>query len=116
VWRGAADLGKVLSEPQTPLEIEGRLLSGLLAEQANAAASRAVTYSGSSFREPTILIDRFACRNLITGGVSGLQKLVSDGDVVEMEDTLVLETSAFVHESSNLSIPTRDLWRRGRVV
>ena len=35
-----------------------------------------------------------------------MQKLVSDGDVVEMEDTLVLETSAFAHESSNLSIPT----------
>jgi hypothetical protein len=26
---------------------------------------------------------------------------------VELEDTLVLETSAFVHESSTLSIPTR---------
>jgi hypothetical protein len=25
-----------------------------------------------------------------------------------MEDTLVLETSAFAHESSNLSIPTND--------
>ena len=34
-------------------------------------------------------------------------KLVSDGDVVEMGDTLVLETSAFEHESSNLSIPTK---------
>jgi hypothetical protein len=28
---------------------------------------------------------------------------------VEMGDTLVLETSAFAHESSNLSIPTKDL-------
>jgi hypothetical protein len=35
---------------------------------------------------------------------------------VEMGDTLVLETSAFARESSNLSIPTKDLWRRGRVV
>jgi hypothetical protein len=36
--------------------------------------------------------------------------------VVEMGDTLVLETSAFARESSNLSIPTKDSWRRGRVV
>ena len=28
--------------------------------------------------------------------------------MVEMGDTLVLETSAFAHESSNLSIPTKD--------
>jgi hypothetical protein len=34
----------------------------------------------------------------------------------KLGDTLVLETSAFGHESSNLSIPTKDLWRRGRVV
>ena len=34
------------------------------------------------------------------------EKLIS-GDVVEMGDTLVLETSAFAHESSNLSIPTK---------
>ena len=33
-----------------------------------------------------------------------------------MGDTLVLETSAFARESSNLSIPTKGLWRRGRVV
>ena len=46
----------------------------------------------------------------------GCTKLVSRGDVVEMGDTLVLETSAFARESSNLSIPTKDLWRRGRVV
>jgi hypothetical protein len=45
-----------------------------------------------------------------------LQKVVSDGDVVEMEDTLVLETSASAHESSNLSIPTNNFRRRGRVV
>ena len=43
-------------------------------------------------------------------------ELISCGDVVEMGDTLVLETSAFEHESSNLSIPTKGLWRRGRVV
>lgn len=46
----------------------------------------------------------------------GCKELVSRGDVVEMGDTLVLETSAFARESSNLSIPTKDLWRRGRVV
>jgi hypothetical protein len=34
-------------------------------------------------------------------------KLVN-GDVVEMGDTLVLETSAFEHESSTLSIPTNE--------
>ncbi len=45
----------------------------------------------------------------------GSTELVSRGDVVEMGDTLVLETSAFARESSNLSIPTKDLWRRGRV-
>ena len=33
------------------------------------------------------------------------RRLVS-GDVVESGDTLVLETSAIVHESSTLSIPT----------
>ena len=38
----------------------------------------------------------------------GRTKLVSRGDVVEMGDTLVLETSAFARESSNLSIPTKD--------
>ena len=31
------------------------------------------------------------------------------GDVVELGDTLVLGTSALVHESSNLSIPTKGL-------
>jgi hypothetical protein len=31
-----------------------------------------------------------------------------------MGDTLVLETSAFEHESSNLSIPTKDSWIVGR--
>ena len=46
--------------------------------------------------------------NLNAGDV-GLScgELLSDGDVVEMGDTLVLETSAFARESSNLSIPTR---------
>ena len=46
----------------------------------------------------------------------GCTELVSRGDVVEMGDTLVLETSPFARESSNLSIPTKDFWRRGRVV
>lgn len=45
-----------------------------------------------------------------------MQKLVSDGYVVEMGDTLVLETSAFAHESSTLNIPTKISRRRGRVV
>jgi hypothetical protein len=43
-------------------------------------------------------------------------ELVASGDVVEMEDTLVLEPSAFVHESSNLSIPTKrfmETWPSG---
>ncbi len=40
-------------------------------------------------------------------------ELISCGDVVEMGDTLVLETSAFAREISSLSIPTKDLWRRG---
>jgi hypothetical protein len=40
--------------------------------------------------------------------VKQLRRSVS-GDVVEMGDTLVLETSAFAHESSTLSIPTRVL-------
>lgn len=35
-------------------------------------------------------------------------ELVTHGDVVEMGDTLVLETSAFARESANLSIPTKD--------
>jgi hypothetical protein len=42
--------------------------------------------------------------------------LVSCGDVVEMGDTLVLETSAFARESSNLSIPTKrfmETWPSG---
>jgi hypothetical protein len=34
-------------------------------------------------------------------------EVIKRGDVVEMGDTLVLETSAFEHESSNLSIPTK---------
>ena len=44
------------------------------------------------------------------------QELVSRGDVVEMGDTLVLETSAFEHESSTLSIPTKkfmETWPSG---
>lgn len=42
-------------------------------------------------------------------------ELVTCGDVVEKGDTLVLETSAFGHESSTLSIPTRsfkETWPR----
>ena len=46
--------------------------------------------------------------NSVTWFVSKFVKLLSRGDVVEMEDTLVLETSAFARESSNLSIPTKD--------
>ena len=44
--------------------------------------------------------------NSLTRCVSGFVKLLSCGDVVEMGDTLVLETSSFARESSNLSIPT----------
>ena len=46
--------------------------------------------------------------NSVIWRVSKLVKLLSCGDVVEMGDTLVLETSAFARESSNLSIPTND--------
>ena len=44
------------------------------------------------------------------------RKLVSRGDVVELGYTLVLETSASEHESSNLSIPTKgfmETWPSG---
>ena len=41
-------------------------------------------------------------------------KLLSCGDVVEMGDTLVLETSACARESSNLSIPTSRFSDRGQ--
>ena len=47
--------------------------------------------------------------NSVSWSVSKLVKLLSCGDVVEMGDTLVLETSAFARESSNLSIPTKRL-------
>ena len=47
--------------------------------------------------------------NSVTWSVSKFVKLLSCGDVVEMGDTLVLETSAFARESSNLSIPTKRL-------
>ena len=71
---------------------------------------------GSSPWEPITGVDRFGAWNLNAGSVTRLLELLSTGDVVEMGDTLVLETSAFARESSNLSIPTKDLWRRGRVV
>ena len=45
--------------------------------------------------------------NSVSCSVSKFVKLLSCGDVVEMGDTLVLETSAFERESSNLSIPTK---------
>ena len=75
-----------------------------------------MTYSGFESLGAHHSCRQVCTQNLVTGGVSGLQKLVSHGDVVEMGDTLVLETSAVARESSNLSIPTKDLWRRGRVV
>jgi hypothetical protein len=34
-------------------------------------------------------------------------RMLVSGDVVDLGDTLVLETSAIVHESSTLSIPTK---------
>ena len=54
--------------------------------------------------------------DLVARCVFRLCEVSKRGDVVEMGDTLVLETSAFEHESSNLSIPTKDQRRRGRVV
>ena len=93
------------------------MLCGLLAEQADATASKAVSSSGFESlgahqwcRQGSVSeSDRLRCIQI------GCE-LVTRGDVVEMGDTLVLETSAFARESSNLSIPTKDLWRRGRVV
>ena len=88
---------------------------GLLAEQADAAASKAVSSSGFESLGAHHFVDRFVFKDLVTRRVSS-EELVSRGDVVEMGDTLVLETSAFARESSNLSIPTKDFRRRGRVV
>ena len=51
--------------------------------------------------------DEFVLMNSVGWSVSKFVKLLSCGDVVEMGDTLVLETSAFARESSNLSIPTK---------
>jgi hypothetical protein len=52
--------------------------------------------------------------NSVTWCVSKFGRLLSCGDVVEMGDTLVLETSAFARESSNLSIPTNNSGIVGR--
>lgn len=92
------------------------MLCGLLAEQADAAASKAVSSSGFESLGAHQFVDGFALLNLLIRGVSVLAKLVGHGDVVEMGDTLVLETSAFARESSNLSIPTRvfkETWPSG---
>ena len=91
---------------------------GLLAEQVDAAASRAATSSGFESlgahqwcRQGSVSeSDRLRCIQI------GCE-LVTHGDVAEMGDTLVLETSAFARESSNLSIPTKDFketWPSGR--
>ena len=90
---------------------------GLLAEQVDAAASRAATSSGFESlgahqwcRQGSVSeSDRLRCIQI------GCE-LVTHGDVVEMGDTLVLETSAFARESSNLSIPTKrfmETWPSG---
>ena len=69
----AADLGRVLRDRQAPREIEGLLFYGLLAESADAAASRAVTSSGFESLEAHQFVDRFVLRNLIARRVSRLQ-------------------------------------------
>ena len=92
------------------------MLYGLLAELVDAAASRAVTSSGFESLGAHHFVDEFVFINSVTWCVSKFVELVSRGDVVEMGDTLVLETSAFARESSNLSIPTRrvmETWSSG---
>ena len=64
-WRGAADLGRIYGIAEAPREIEGLLFYGLLAESADAAASRAVTSSGFESLGAHQFVDRFALRNLI---------------------------------------------------
>ena len=60
-----ADLGRVLKDRQAPREIEGLLLCGLLAEQAEATASKLCHLQGSSPWEPTNGVDRVRFRNPI---------------------------------------------------
>ena len=62
VRRGAADLGRIYGIAEAPREIEGLLFYGLLAESADAAASRAVTFSGFESLEAHQFVDRFVLR------------------------------------------------------